>query len=137
MQTYLCQMREVGAFLSCCLYNRFFKQQIIKVWFPYHKTRLHTHILFPNDDHMGESCFGMCIYQHPTAGCYEKNIATTACPLFVEQFIEIGGTNGRSIEIPVDLALVYLCMYLTLSTRETQKTTLPTKDNFTSVFILQ
>lgn len=66
---------------------------------------------------MGESCFGMYIYQHPTAGCYEKNIATTACPLFVEQFIEIGGTNGRSIEIPVDLALVYLCMYLTLSTR--------------------
>lgn len=42
------------------------------------------YLLFPNDYHMGESCFGMLIYHHPTAGCYEKNTATTACPLFVK-----------------------------------------------------
>jgi len=39
------------------------------------------YLLFPNDDHMGESCFGMSIYQHPTAGCYGKNTARTTCPL--------------------------------------------------------
>lgn len=81
---------------------------------------------------MGESCFGMSIYQHPTAGCYEKNTARTTCPLFVKYFKEVGGTSEKSIEILEELAL----KYLTFSSRETQKTTLPAKDNFTSVFYI-
>lgn len=99
-------MRETRDIFSCRLYDRFFKQQIIKVWFSYHKTTLHSHILFPNEDHMGESCFGMFIYQDPTAGCFMKNTATTACLLFVKQFIEVGGTNGSSIEIPAQVVLL-------------------------------